>query len=44
MLTWLELGKGEFKKLKIYWYAKNYRGVHARKKIYVISIYTIIYY
>jgi len=27
-------GASEFDKLKIVWYEKNYRGVHARKKIY----------
>ena len=30
---WLSTGNAEFSKLKMRFYAANYRGVHARRKI-----------
>jgi len=33
LIDWLQQGKSEFPKLKLRWYDKNYRGVHASKKI-----------
>ena len=35
--TWLEGGNTDFKKMKIRFYAKNYRGVHASRNIKVFS-------
>ncbi|KAL4487539.1 hypothetical protein ABPG72_007059 [Tetrahymena utriculariae] len=34
MINWLLDGKSEFDNLKLQWYCKNYRGVHARRKVY----------
>lgn len=35
---WLSAGNAEFSKLKMRFYAANYRGVHARRKIKVKSL------
>jgi len=35
MLDWLDGGKSDYNKLKMLYYDKNYRGVHAKVKIYV---------
>jgi len=31
MLSWMQEGKSEFENLKLRFYEKNYRGVHARR-------------
>ena len=37
-MNWLEENGSDIEKLKILYYDKNYRGVHAKKKIYVTTI------
>lgn len=36
--AWLNEGKCEFNKMKIRFYSKNYRGVHARRNIKVLIL------
>lgn len=42
MNEWLESGNTDFKKMKIRFYSKNYRGVHARRLIKVLLKSTFI--
>jgi len=37
--AWLESGKSDFRKMKVRFYSKNYRGVHASRNIKVIFLY-----
>lgn len=42
MLEWLKDGHAQYDKLKMQFYEKNYRGVHAARKIYVNKLLILI--